>query len=464
MNTPIELPADPYPSPASPSALPPDAGAANAEIFSRADLEQLAYRRFNPLATLTAASLSAALDGFSAGVLMPAARLWDEIARRDETIASVKAKREEAVSSRDWTVQPLDESPAALDQAAALRHFYLHLRAAHALQRNTTGGFPLLATQMMESVSFGYTAHHLIWQPDARRPLTLPSGRVVPALTATFEQVSLEFFEARTGELRFLGLNLGFNGDPLAPGQWMITTGPGLMRAASILHYYKRLAQHDLINFSEKFGTPGLVVHTTAGKDSPEGKAAANLARGLAGNYRGVQYGAEENKIEIVWPQGGSISANLPMTAITDDCKRALATLYLGEDLSTLSRVGQAIGASVQGEDRARRERGDCARIEETLNTAIDPTVIRWFFGDDAPVLARLVIDVPVYEDRALLGNLVAQLVNLGAHIPISEVARRLNVPTARAGDLVFQAPAKPSAPIAEPTAGNLAAFNSNPV
>ncbi len=84
----------------------------------------------------------------------------------------------------------------------------------------------------------------------------------------------------------------------------MITTGPGLMRAASILHYYKRLAQHDLINFSEKFGTPGLVVHTTAGKDSPEGQAAANLARGLAGNYRGVQYGAAENKIEIVWPDG----------------------------------------------------------------------------------------------------------------------------------------------------------------
>ena len=36
-------------------------------------------------------------------VLMPAARLWEEIARRDETIASVKAKREEAVSQRDWT-------------------------------------------------------------------------------------------------------------------------------------------------------------------------------------------------------------------------------------------------------------------------------------------------------------------------------------------------------------------------
>ena len=454
MNHPIELPADPFPT-------QPDAGAVNAEIFSRAELEELAYRRFNPLATLTAASLSSALDGFGAGVLMPAARLWQEIARRDETIASVKAKREEAVSQRDWTVQPLDDSDAATDQAAALTHFYRHLRAAHALQRHTTGGFPLLATQMMEAVSYGYTAHHLIWQPDARRPLTLPSGRVVPALTATFECVPLEFFEARTGELRFLGLDLGVDGETLAPGQWLVTTGPGLMRAASILHYYKRLAQHDLVNFSEKFGTPGLVVHTTAGKDSPEGKTAANLARGLAGNYRGVQYGAEENKIEIVWPSGGSISANLPMTAIIEDCKRGLATLYLGEDLSTLSRTGQAVGASVQGEDRARRERSDCARVQETLNATVDPMVLRWFVGEDAPVLAQLVIDVPVYEDRALLGNLVQQMVNLGARVPVAEIARRLNVPVARAGDVVFQPEANAAPAIPEPAAGTLSAFNA---
>ncbi len=109
---------------------------------------------------------------------MSAARLWEEIARRDETIASVKAKREEAVAVTRLDRRAAGRSPAAQDQAAALEHFYLHLRAAHALQRHTTGGFPLLVTQMMEAVSFGYAAHHLIWQPDARRPLALPSGRV----------------------------------------------------------------------------------------------------------------------------------------------------------------------------------------------------------------------------------------------------------------------------------------------
>ncbi len=57
------------------SAFVTPTGADNTELFSAAELEQLAYRRFNPLATLTAQSLSAALDGFSAGALMAAARL-----------------------------------------------------------------------------------------------------------------------------------------------------------------------------------------------------------------------------------------------------------------------------------------------------------------------------------------------------------------------------------------------------
>ena len=460
MNTPIELPANPF------ASLRDHAGASAAvtrtELFSAAELETLAYRRFNPLASLTAPSLSAALDAFTAGLLAPAVRLWEEIARRDETVATVKAKREEAAALRDWAVVPLDESPAAQDQAAALESFYQRLRAAHALNRHTTGGFPLLVTQMMEAVSFGYAAHHLIWNPDAGRSVTLPSGRRVPALSATFEYVPLEFFEARTGELRFLGLSLGYDGEPLAPGEWMITTGPGLMRAASILHYYKRLAQHDLVNFSEKFGTPGLVVHTTAGKESPEGQSAADLARGLAGNYRGVQYGAAENKIEVVWPTGGGNSAQLPMTAIIEDCKRGLATLFLGADLSTLSRGGQGVGASVQSEEQTRRERADCARIEETLNAAIDPVVLRWFFGEGAPILARVTLAAPINEDRTLLCSLVQQLVNLGAQVPIAAIARRLDVPLARAGDQVFRLPAQPLQTIREPAPTALAeVFNA---
>ncbi|MBV9659133.1 MAG: DUF935 family protein [Verrucomicrobia bacterium] len=433
------------------------AGTSTAPIFSPLDIELLTYRRFNPLAALTASSLSYALDAFTAGDLRPFAILCEEILRRDETLASVKAKREEAVALRDVSYQQLDESTDAEDQAAALRWFYENLRATEALRPMVSGGLPMLITQMMDNVPYGTAAHHLIWQPNAARTFKLPSGRVVPSLAATFEQVPLEFFEARTGVLRFLGPLQGYVGQPLTPGDWLITTGPCLMRAASILHYYKRLATQDLINFSEKFGTPGIVVHTTAQQGTPEAAAAETAARSMAGNYRGVLYGAVENKVEFLWPSGGSGGAqNLPMHTIRDDVKRELAILWLGADLSTMSRGGsqRGVGASLQASEQERREQADCVRISETLQAQIDPLVIRWFFGPDAPILARTTLESPINEDRSLLSNLVQQLVSLGAKVPIRPVAKRLSVPIAENDEEVFTAPAAP----VNPTPDNVAA------
>jgi hypothetical protein len=184
------------------------------------------------------------------------------------------------------------------------------------------------------------------------------------------------------------------------------------MFAASVLAYYDKLATSDNINFSEKFGTPGIVVHTTAQRGTPEGDSAVALARSLGSNYRGTQFGAAENKVEIVWPSGGTSGNSLPMHNIIEEVKRDLASLYLGADLSTQSRGGieKSVGASVQQEGEERRERADCAWISETLNAGIDVTVLRWYFGD-APVLARVSIDAPKNEDRTILANLVAEMV-----------------------------------------------------
>ena len=150
------------------------------------------------------------------------------------------------------------------------------------------------------------------------------------------------------------------------------------------------------------------------------------------------------------------------MAAIIEDCKRGLATLYLGEDLSTLSRAGQGVGASVQGEDRARRERSDCARVQETLNATVDAAVLRWFFGEDARgARAQLVIDVPVFEDRAMLGNLCA--VDGQPRRARAGGGSRASAPRAdgASGRPRLPGPGEnPPRRSSEPAAGTLAAFN----
>ena len=227
---------------------------------------------------------------------------------------------------------------------------------------------------MMESVSYLHAAHHLRFAPDAAQTFTLPSGAVVPSLGLTCELVPLEYFEARTGELRFLGGDLGYTGTPLADGKWMITTGPGLMRAASIAIYEARLARHDRLNLSGKWGQPAVIGHCTAGAGTDQFKAMSAAVKSVGANYRGAVAGSDRNAIETLWPTGGGGSSNSPMKEIMDDVKRDLVTLYIGSDLSTISQAGgDAVGASVQGDSEADRQRADCVRIGETLTATLMP-------------------------------------------------------------------------------------------
>jgi hypothetical protein len=448
----LQIPtSDPRPPTPGPSGGGFDAGVTQAQtnsnepLFSPEQLEMLSFRRFNPFATFNAASLANALDSYLAGYLVPAARLWERLAKQQKTIRNVKAKREEAVALRPRVIERTDDSSEAYDQAFVLEHFYANARAGHALNRNVRGGFSKIVMQMMEAKSFGTAAHHLIWNPDSSTQIKLPSGASVPSLTAKFEYVPMEFFESRTGELRFLGMSQAYSGEPLQESAWLVTSEESpLMFAAAPLAYYDKLATSDNINFSEKFGTPGIVVHTTAQRGTPEGDSAVALARSLGSNYRGTQFGAAENKVEIVWPSGGTSGNSLPMHNIIEEVKRDLASLYLGADLSTQSRGQESVGASVQQEGEERRERADCAWISETLNAGIDVIVLRWYFGD-APVLARVSIDAPKNEDRKTLLELVRGMVELGADVPREPILKRLNVPQAKENEEVFEPPTPPA-------------------
>lgn len=449
---------------ASPATGPSDgtqygtkAGLAPEPMLDAFELEQLSFRRYNPLAILTAATLSNALDGFSCGVLMHAARLWEKIVERCETIGTVKRKREESVAFRDWSIIKTEDSPEADDQHAALKSFYDGLRGGHALNRHTVGGVPLLIKQMMESIAYKFAVHHLIWQPNAEQTITLPSGKKVPGLSVTTEQVPLEFFEARTGALRYLGLSLGYTGEPLAENNWLVTTGDGLMQAAATLYYNKRIGTHDLVNFSGRYGAPGILGHTTANKGSEQGNAMVSAVKNVAANYAGVLYGALENKIEFLWPQGGAVGKELPCEVIRDDTKREIAALWLGNDLSTISRGDDAVGASLQGDSQIKRERADCALITETLNATLDPIVIRWYFGPNARILAKFHLAGPDNEDRKLLLEASQAMTNMGAPVALEATAKRLQVSLAGPDDEAL----KPAMPV--PATGTDTALNSAP-
>src|SRR4051812_10361309 len=129
----LEIPASPIRQAASdraPTGGGFDAGVTQAQtnsnepLFSPEQLEMLSFRRFNPFAQFNAAGLANALDSYMAGYLVPAARLWERLAKQQKTIRNVKAKREEAVALRPRVIERVDDSPMAFDQAFVLEHFY----------------------------------------------------------------------------------------------------------------------------------------------------------------------------------------------------------------------------------------------------------------------------------------------------------------------------------------------------
>jgi phage gp29-like protein len=409
-------------------------------IFSQAMLRYVREIRTAMFRGLSGETLAAALAGFERGYLQQAANMWQPMAKRDDMISIVKPKREKSVSRREWQVLTVDDSRAAKAQKQVLTDFWNNVRAVNAFDLNHRGGFALLVRQMMESVSFQYANHHLVWKPSRDR------------LDCSFEYVPLQFFENRTGLLRFCQTGFEVDGQEMPEGEWMTTVGDGLMIAGSIGYLCKRNALADLLAFSDKFGMPGFLGRTKHGKDTPGGIAMAEAVEAFGQDWAAVLYGDDgtvKDPIQLIRAEGGT--GSLPMPAIIDRVDKRFAALWRGADLSTMSAKDNT-GASLQGGETDLIEQDDALTISEKLNE-IERIVLGFHFGAAAAATPKAYIRliVPQSEDLKLLLEVVAALVPLGAPIAINEILERFGLAQPKEGEELLKAkamaaPADPAA------------------
>ena len=341
--------------------------------------------RFNPIAGLSPERLALRLDDFHAGYYWEVMRLFDLIERRDDTLACVVPKRKKALARRDFEI--LLTSEGEQDPARAERHkealefFYNNLIATHATDAQERGGWSLLVKQMMDSVGKKYACHEIIWQPR-------PDG-----LTAELRFVPPWHFDGRTGALLFIA-QLGDRGAPLNPGEWMVTTGDGLMEASSVCYMYKRLPLRDWLVYSGRNGMPGVKGVTNAAPDSPEWRKAEEAVSEFAAEFAALfTTGTDIEPIDL------TAKGELPYPALIDRMDRKLAAIWRGGDLSSMSAgEGQGQGASVQGDESDLIEQDDAAQLSGALNTQLDPWIIKYACGDDHP-LAYCRIIVPEQQN-----------------------------------------------------------------
>jgi len=366
--------------------------------------------RFNPIRALTPQILALALDQFDYGYLRYAAVLWEIIEERDDILSIAAPKRKKAVSRRPMQVLMVDDSAAAHAHRETLTDFWNNVTVTDATDLNVRGGAKLLVRQMMSAMFRKYAVHEVVYKPT-------PQG-----LRAEFRFVPLYFFENLTGRLRFTGPEGGMgNGVDLPDNEWMITTSDSpIMKAASICYMFKRLSLQDWLNFSEKFGLPGIHGETPAAKDSKEFNDFVAALDTFANDWIvATNAGAKINLIEAKQNGDG------PFAPMVERMDRRLAALCRGADLSTLSRH-DASGASLQGDEQDLLIEDDCELISETLQSQISRFVIQYTYGTDQP-LAYVRINPPQEKDIKSEVLVDQFLIDNGGELDGSETYERYN-------------------------------------
>jgi hypothetical protein len=398
--------------------------------FSADAIRQEKLSRFNPLSDLSPQTLVTRIDQFRAGHVRHFARTADAMEETDDVLACVIPKAKSAVARRGWEILTVenDQPELAERQQDVLQRFYDTLRATSALDADEAGGFQLLLRQMMDAKGKRYAVHNLVWRP------------VADSYQVTAHFCPLWFFENTTGRMRFLRERGQMYGETMEPGAWLVTKGTGIMLACAVAWMFKHLPLKDWLTYSGLFGMPGIEGVTDAGRDTEEWAAVEAVVAAAASGLKYVRNRSSEiNRIEF-----GS-TGDLPFPALVERMDRALASLWRGADLSTISAgQGQGQGASLQGDEASLMEADDCAWLSETLNHKLDRLVLDYVFGPEAPALAYVRVTGP--DRRNLTQEIAVDTFLRDSRFPIAHqsVSERYGRPLPEGADpeALLQAPA----------------------
>jgi phage gp29-like protein len=380
-------------------------------------------QRFNPIRGLTPDILATYLDEFEAGYLGRMAQLMEKIEQRDDTIVSVGPKRRLSIARHGWEIVSTESSPEAERQRAVAEFFFGNLTATSSVDEELVGDVALLMEQMLDALGKRWSVHEIVWQPR-------PQG-----LTAEFRHVPLWFFEHTTSRLRYLSGSGSLTGEALEDGGWLVTVGPGLMIACSILYMFKRLPLQDLLNYCERYAVPGLHGKTDAAKGSTEWNTLRDALAAFS-----IDWALITNTSATIEPVNAGAHGELPHSKLIERMDRAMSCIWRGGDLATLS-AGDSVGATTQQGEKEILEDGDIALVESAINRRLMPYLIRYTRGP-GPVLVEFRIARPARKNVADERLTDEFLVKLGCPVSITDLLERYGRPTPEAGEELATLPA----------------------
>ena len=340
-------------------------------------------------------TLVTAVTAYHSGNIAQLAKIVDAYERQDDVAATGRMKRDASVARCEHTVlieEGHEDDPRAQLHRETLQRFWATIRCTSAFNRAERGGIRLLKKQMMSARTHGWSAHNILWHTEGG------------TLRAEFVQIPMWHFENLTGELRFREHVTDWYGVPLWDGGWLVNSATPIGPAVALACCAKRMSLQDWMLFSERAATPGLLGKTAA---APGTEAWNNLCEMLR-RWSRAWTGAVDKDTDIT-----PVNLNTgtpPMPQLVERMDRAIAALYRGADLSTISK-GEGLGASLQGEESDMLESDQCAEISEALHEQVDRLVIRYECGDDEPLAYIWIepVSKPDVESNTKIDNHLAQ-------------------------------------------------------
>jgi phage gp29-like protein len=423
--------------------------------------ERAIQNRMNPIRGLKPEKLAQILDQFKKGDLRPAALLWDAMIRRDLLVRNVVSKRCKAVARAQWEILTVDDSPEALAHKRVLEKVYNNIVVTNALDGNERGGMGLLLRLMMMAQGTRYAAFDLVWK------IVQGSGRLIGSqqrrkdkgsrlkakggeegistegnegneegtfLTAELTYCPLEFFENRTGRLRFLRNDFDFYGEEMKPGEWLVAVGDGIMEATSVAYCYKHLALKDWVACSEAFGTPIPWIQTDAALNSPEWRSLEVMGAQMMAQR--VLVTSTTDQVKLIEMAG---AANLPFPPLVESMDRAIASLWRGADLSTISQGQASVGASLQGDEADLLLEDDAKWLAEILWDQIDLPALKYALPGVEEALAYVSILPPKRKNVEQDIKIDEFLINSGFESSKDDAAERYGRALAEPGDPILE-------------------------
>lgn len=396
------------------------ASAVRAEVVNRVNGFQPKWLVVSPSA------VDGCISSFECGRYHDCMPLLERVYRNSPQVVICSQKRLSMVVGGGWEVvveSSLNsdvERSIAERQANAIRWCLNGIRVGDVRSRDCTLGFHSLVEMIMSGVAFGYVLGSIEW-----RSIIAPNGEA--SYSPTITHVPLSMCDARDKRLCLIDDNCCPTGE-LPKGDWLLAKyNSPLMPATLVLHALKTPAEVDWASTTLKYGVPFVWAKTQAEYGSEAWVNAENAISKVGSDFGAVVGGdVELNTMSLA--QGSS-----PHERVADYYDRAIARLWLGGDLDTMSRGERGVGSDAQSGREDFLRSSDRSFVESVIDSQIiQPLLRKLGYGKQLAYFKFGVKEARDINSLQVAVNIASQT---GIEIPVDWLYEQLGIPRPQESD-----------------------------